>query len=168
MEHISPDMLQKDMHDSRVKEFINAVLKGSAKERFVVVSEMPRRAVKEVMRLTGKNTAGFQVVLDTNAVKHIVKRHGKKGTHDQSMLNAEMISMVGHVVRNYDEVSFDGTHTTGYLDEEGRPAPLVRFKKRIDKVIYVVVACTETKSKRAYIVTAYATGTKEKQPSNPC
>ena len=74
------------------------------------------------------------------------------------------IARMGYVIMNYDEITYNGETSFNHIDEEGKPAPMVQFSKRIDGTYYVVQTVSEVKSKRNYIVTAYI---KKKQPSNP-
>ena len=94
-------------------------------------------------------------MLDINAVKHILNRHGKGGSQDQSMMNIDDIARIGYVISNYDSIEYDGITTTGYLDEMGQPSPMIKISKRIDGTYYVREAVNSSKRKKNYIVTAF-------------
>ena len=119
------------------------------------------KASKDIEAKTGKKVVGSQVVLDKNAIYHIDNRHGINGKQDQSMKNIEDIARMGYVIMNYDEISYDQKYSTGYLDEDGEPSPLIRISKKIDGTYYVIGAVNSSKKKRNYVVTAYIATKKE-------
>lgn len=124
---------------------------------------MPDSAAAQIEKLTGKKVEGSRVVLDINAIKHIENRHGENGKQDHSMKNVEDIARMGYVIMNYDEVSYDGITTTGFLDEEGKASPMVRISKRIDGTYYVIEAVNSSKKKKNYVVTAFIQQNKKEQ-----
>ncbi len=146
--------------DTEVLDFVRNVLSGEGKMSYVTVAFLPESTAIEIQRLTGKEVFGSRVVLDISAVQHIEKRHGKEGKQDFSMKNAEDIARMGYVIMNYDTISYGGVTTTGYLDEEGKPSPLIVFSKRIDGTYYVVEAVNSSRKKKNYVVTAYITNKK--------
>ena len=150
--------------DFEVQDFLDEVLSGKDRLNFITVAFISEEAAKRIKTLTGKEVKGNRVVLDINAVRHIESRHGKNGKQDQSMSDTADIARMGYVIMNYDEITYNGETSFNHIDEEGKPAPMVQFSKRIDGTYYVVQTVSEVKSKRNYIVTAYI---KKKQPSNP-
>ena len=66
-----------------------------------------------------------------------------------------------YVINNYDSIEYEGITTTGYLDENGKPSPMIAFKKRIDGMFYVVNAVNSSKKKKNYIVSAYIKSAKK-------
>ena len=149
--------------DIEVLEFVKGVLNGEDKLNYITVAFMTDLASKKIEELTGKRVEGSRVVLDINAIKHINNRHGSNGKQDHSMEHLEDIARMGYVIMNYDEISYDGVTTTGYLDEEGKAAPMVRISKRIDGTYYVVEAVNSSKKKRNYVVSAYIQPNKNEQ-----
>lgn len=141
--------------DEEVLEYVKAVLNGEKSVHHITVAFLSEQATEEIEHLTGKKVAGNRIVLDTNGIHHIDKRHGKNGKQDQSMSNPEDIARMGYVLMNYDEISYDGVTTTGYIDGEGNPSPMVKIKKKIDGTYYIIEAVNESKQKRNYVVTAY-------------
>lgn len=153
--------------DFEVKGFIEDVVEGKDKLNYITVAFLSSEAEKKIEELTSKHIEGTRVVLDVNAVKHILNRHGANGKQDTSMSNIDDIARIGYVIANYDEISFDGMTTPGYLDESGNPAPMIKISKKIDGTYYVVEAVNSSKKKKNYIVTAYIRPNK-KQQSDPC
>ena len=141
--------------DQDVLDFVNGVIDDRTQLKYVTVAFLSERASEDIKNLTGKETKGNRIVLDTNAVKHIVNRHGVNGKQDNSMQSAEDIARMGYILMNYDGISFQGQTTPGYSDENGEPAPLVQFQKKINGTYYIVETVNSSKGKRNYVVTAY-------------
>jgi len=157
------EMIRKyeESTDIEVLEFVNGVLNGEDKLNYVTVAFLPQKAAEEIEKLTGKKVEGSRVILDINAIRHIENRHGTNGKQDQSMKKAEDIARMGYVIMNYDDISYDKITTTGYLDENGQPSPMIRISKKIDGTYYVIGAVNSSKKKRNYVVTAYISTKKE-------
>ena len=143
--------------DIDVMEFVKGVLNGEDRINYITIAFMSDSASERIEKLTGKRVEGSRVVLDINAIKHITNRHGQNGQQDHSMENIEDIARMGYVIMNYDDITYDGITTTGYLDEEGKAAPMVKISKRIDGTYYVIEAVNSSKKKKNYVVTAYIT-----------
>lgn len=152
--------------DEDVRSFVQDVLADKDQMNYITVAFLTDEAAKTIERLTGKNVLGNRVVLDINAVKHIENRHGKEGKQDHSMKDVEDLARIGYVITHFDTIEYDGKTTTGYLAEDGSPAPVIRIGKRIDGTYYAVQAVNSSKKKKCYIVSAYISQTK-KQPSDP-
>ena len=144
-----------DSVDNDVISFIKDVLNGNNETSYITVAFLSDEASKQIYELTNKNVTGNRVVLDINAIKHILNRHGEFGKQDSSMSNLEDIARIGYILTNYDEINYKGVSTTGYLDENGNPAPMIQFSKRIDGKYYVIEAVNSSKKKKNYIITAY-------------
>ena len=147
--------------DKKVKNFVEAIINETDKIESITIAFLSTKASDEIEALTGKKVEGSRVVLDKNAIKHIIKRHGPNGLQDTSMKNINDISRMGYVINNYDSIEYEGITTTGYLDENGKPSPMIAFKKRIDGMFYVVNAVNSSKKKKNYIVSAYIKSAKK-------
>ncbi|MBQ7245623.1 MAG: hypothetical protein IJS33_01720 [Firmicutes bacterium] len=143
--------------DTEIVEFINSVIEGKAAKKYVRVAEISDRLASDIFELTGKQIKENLVILDSNAIKHIVKRHGIDGAQDQSMADIRDIARMGYVIRNYDQVLFDGRASTGYVDENQQASPMMTIKKRINGTYYIITATGSVANKRSYIVSAYIT-----------
>ena len=152
--------------DEDVRSFVDGIINGNDRINYITVAFLSNSAAEEIEELTGKSVTGNRVVLDANAVRHIIKRHGDSGKQDYSLKDINDLARMGYVIMNYDKIEFDGVTTTGYLDENGNPSPMVKISKRIDGTYYVIEAVSSSKGKKCYIVTAYIS-TNKKQPSNP-
>lgn len=141
--------------NEEVLAFIKDVLDNKTTKKYVVVSTVSEIMAKEVQDLTGKQIEGNSILLDTNAVRHIIKRHGPNGQQDNSMTDPADIARIGYVINNYDEIIYDGITTTGYTDENQNPSPILVLRKRINGTYYVIKAAGSSANKRSYIVSAY-------------
>lgn len=147
--------------DEEVFEFVKSVMDGNDRMNYVTVAFLPESASRKIEELTGKKVEGSRVVLDINAIKHISNRHGKDGEQDHSMEDIKDIARMGYVIMNYDDITYEGITTTGYLDENGKPSPMIKIEKKIDGTYYVIEAVNSSKRKKNYVVTAYISNKKE-------
>ena len=141
--------------DKEIVKFVKDVLNHENKVKYITVGFISNSTSKELKKLTGKNVCGNRIVLDENAVLHINKRHGEKGVHDHSMKELDDLGRIGYVLANYDSLEYTGIKSYGYLDEEGKPSPVVLFKKRVDGVYYVAEAINSSSKNKCYIISAY-------------
>ena len=165
MEHSAEELelirKYEESTDPAVLEFVDKVLNGEDKLNYITIAFLPKSAADKLEKLTGKKVQGSRVVLDINAIRHIENRHGANGEQDHSMERAEDIARMGYVIMNFDEIEYDDVATTGYLDENGQPSPMIRISKKIDGTYYVIEAVNSSKKQRNYIVTAYISNKKE-------
>lgn len=145
----------KDAVNSDVRTYIEDVIKGNDGLKYISVGTFPVTATTRIRELTQKEVEGSAVVLDRNAVNHIIKRHGENGIQDHSMKNIDDLARIGYVINNYDLIEYEDRTTTAYLDENGKPSPMVKISKRIDGTYYVIEAVNSSKKKRNYIVSAF-------------
>ena len=121
------------------------------------ISERQTEAIQEI---TGIDTTGYSTFIESRIAQHIFKRHGKNGSADHSMSDPMDVGRIQWVLDNFDSAEDGGTSNAYKTPKEnGRQgnAKTVLFSKRIDGEIYIVEAIPESKSKRAYIVSAYIT-----------
>lgn len=122
------------------------------------LNPMSDRASADIKALTGVDTTGFQTAIERKTIEHILKRHGEKGIQDRSMRDIHDIARIQYVLDNYDSMK-EGDPAEGYttIKPNGRPkrAQSVVYEKAVNGTYYVVEAVPDTKSKTAYIVSAY-------------
>ncbi len=122
------------------------------------LNPMSDRASADIKALTGVDTTGFQTAIERKTIEHILKRHGEKGIQDRSMRDIHDIARIQYVLDNYDSMK-EGGPAEGYttIKPNGRPkrAQSVVYEKAVNGTYYVVEAVPDTKSKTAYIVSAY-------------
>ena len=100
--------------------------------------------------------------IDKSGFEHIEKRHGLKGEHDHTMANLNDVARIGYVMQNADSVEFD-TKTDGetnylskrYMDSQNKPMKNIKYIKKINGTMHVVVAVGENNTKSLWVVTSY-------------
>ena len=96
-----------------------------------------------------------RVVIDADAIRHIINRHGANGKADHSMTDENDIARLPYVLANFDKVTFDGVYSHKYKCKDGTAAPHVTLSKKIDGTYYVITAVTDAKANKSHIVSAY-------------
>ncbi|MBO4725773.1 MAG: hypothetical protein J5622_04630 [Firmicutes bacterium] len=162
---IKMQRIMKAYHDNvdrEIFDFVNDVLRerDALPVTVAYLSDKQRNAIyKTLHRDKTQSWEGFtfasRCIIDADAVRHIIKRHGANGKADQSMSNIEDIARMSYVLANFDEVSFDGFYSHKFYCSDGRNAPHVTFKKRIDGSYYIITAVTDAKANKSHIVSAY-------------
>ena len=118
-----------------------------------VNEEMGRR----INQLTGLDVVGNRIILTSDAVVHILKRHGTSGGADSSMADYNDIARMCYVLSNYDEIEYKGMKSHSLLTKDGNHAPHIVIKKRINGFYYVVEAVSDGKMHTNTVVSAYKT-----------
>ncbi len=96
-----------------------------------------------------------RIVMDADAVRHILSRHGINGAADHSLGNIEDIARMAFVIANFDDVIFDNVYSKKFQCADNSPAPHIVLKKRINGTYYVVEAVSDGKKGLSHIVSAY-------------
>ncbi len=141
--------------DVEIYNFVNDVLNGREVLPITVgyLSESQRETI--IKCIGNKIDFAARCILDADAIRHILKRHGANGLADCSMKDISDIARMAYIIANFDEASFDGTHSKRYHCSDGSPAPHIVLKKRIDGVYYVVNVVTDAKAKKSHIISAF-------------
>lgn len=137
------------------RPYFEGTKKPDSKDKYIVcpVSE---RAAQDIFELTGSDVNGFNHVLRCDEVKHVDKRHGKKGVADHSMSDINDLGRMAYVLSNYDYIETDGKPVFGFTNKSGQAAALIRYVKRIDGHVYTAAAVTDsTKRKTLTIQSMY-------------
>lgn len=125
------------------------------------ISSVSQRQAQDAQRLLGGDYAGYRNAINSNGIQHILGEHGPSGTVDHSLADLNDIARMGHVLDNYDNVelvtyeSGDTDYSREFRDKNDRPAPMLKFSKRVDGTYYVVEAIPESKYKKFWVVSAY-------------
>ena len=85
--------------DKSVEDFINAF---NTNKRFArhKISNVTENQAADIKRLLGIDVSGYTNSINTNAIRHIEKRHGENGIADSSMSNILDIARIGYVLEN--------------------------------------------------------------------
>lgn len=125
------------------------------------ISSVSQRQAQDAQRLLGGDYAGYRNAINSNGIQHILGEHGPSGTVDHSMADLNDIARMAHVLDNYDNVevvtykSGDTDYSREFRDKNDRPAPMLKFSKRVDGTYYVIEAVPEARYKKFWVVSAY-------------
>lgn len=160
--------------DKSVEDFINAFNTNKRFDRHKI-SNVTENQVADIKRLIGIDVSGYTNSINTNAIRHIEKRHGKNGIADSSMSNILDIARIGYVLENYDNVEIakkgmDEVNSSEFRNAKNEPAPMIVFSKRINGTYYVAQAIPDSEYKKLWVVSAYINkkeaGTQALNPEN--
>ncbi|MCL2861017.1 MAG: hypothetical protein FWE22_01195 [Firmicutes bacterium] len=139
------------------KEIVNyvvAVLSGTTKSNFKLIAVSNREA-KDIKKLTDIDIKDFSRYLIPDSVRHIIKRHGVKGSADSSMQDIDDIAIMEYVLANYDTITLLEKGARPFLNKDGTHAKAVRYQKKINGNYYIAEAIPDTKKKELIVMTAY-------------
>lgn len=109
-----------------------------------------RAQAEELRRLSGVDVAGFDFVLDADAVLHIFARHGDEAleaARGQRAVTPEDIGRLGQLIDTPDAVTFEGT-------DPGQ-GPMLRYEKGIGGERHVALFAAKAGRRRLKLVTYY-------------
>lgn len=155
----SPEMqvIMENYHnsvDAELKAFVRDVISG----RDVLpltVGFIDERMAKDIQVLTGLNTLGNRIVVGADDIRHVLSRHGASGKADHSMQNIDDIARLCYVLANYDTMEWDGGVSNLYKTKDGKKAPQLIIKKRIDGTYYIVEVASDSSKNRNVVSTIY-------------
>lgn len=122
-----------------------------------VTDEMSAR----IYELTGLTVIGNRIVMGADDVRHIIKRHGKSGKADHSMQDVNDIARLSYVLSNYDDIEWDGGVSNHYKTKDGKKAPQIIVKKRINGTYYIIEVVSDSSRKRNVVSTIYLKNAKD-------
>lgn len=93
--------------------------------------------------------------MDADAIRHIEKRHGPNGEHDNCMQDREDIAKICYILSNYDSITLTENKSPKYKTKDNKPAPHIMITKRMDDTYYIIEAASDAKSKENHIVSMY-------------
>ncbi len=116
--------------------------------------------------MLGIDVQGYTHNINSDGIRHILKRHGEKGQQDNTMSNVDDVARIGWVINNYDAVELiieDGkqSYSTGFANKNNSPAPQIRYSKKINGTYYVVEAIFENKNNKLWVQSAYLSKNRE-------
>ena len=155
----SPEMMaiMADYHnsvDAELKKYVLDVMSGLDVLPMTVgvVNEL---MAKDIQALTGVNTLGNRIIISADDVRHIINRHGITGKADHSMQDIDDIARLCYVLANYDSIEWDGGVSNLYRTKDGKKAPQVAIKKRINGTYYVIEVASDSSKNRNIVSTVY-------------
>jgi hypothetical protein len=107
-----------------------------------------------VLKETGIDTHGNDIILNRSSIEHIDKEHinGNKG---KSLITNEDLGRIRWVLDNADEIAMSDEVSLATRTKEGKPAPHLFLRKRIDGHYYVVEAVSDGKKKKNVVISAF-------------
>lgn len=148
--------------DEGLYDFVSRYIEDdSAKFGRYTISEVSNRQAEALKNMLGGDFSGYKHAINSDAIKHINKRHGASGEHDNTMREPADIARAGYVIANFDNVELlksekgEQEYTGAFKGSDGKAAPMVRYSKKIDGNYYVVEAVADNKYKKLWVVSAY-------------
>lgn len=147
-----------DSTNEKLVDFITRYNSSGKYERMSLISVTDRQKA-DIERLTGIDVSGYTNAINTNAIEHIERRHGKNGKSDSTMKDIHDVARVEFILENYDKVIIskktDEVPSKEFRDKYDRPAPTLIFSKKINGTYYTVLAVPESSWKKIWIVSAF-------------
>lgn len=125
------------------------------------ISNVSDKQSSDASRLLGGNYNGYKNAINSNGIIHILNEHGPNGAADHSLSDLNDASRIGYVLDNYDNVevaeyeSGDADYSREFRTKDNRPAPMLKYSKKVNGTYYVVEAIPESKYKKFWVVSAY-------------
>lgn len=130
-----------------------------------VINKTDDKMAAAITDVLGKDTTGYDLVLQEKGLQHLDKGHGIKGSSDHSMADESTLARIKYVLDNYD--GYEKGKGTGMYKQPvpGKPgysenADTILFYKKVDGNYYVVEAAPDSAAKENYIVAAYTDSSK--------
>lgn len=141
--------------DQDILAFVEEVRDGTAwKGKKIQVGTVSERMANDIRRLSGvAMPEGCDILLNTSALEHIERRHGKYGKRDTTMANDADIARINFVIQNYDSIKLGAKPNREYKNADGSHAKTVVLSKKINGTYFVVEAVPDTG--KIGIVSAY-------------
>ncbi len=137
------------------RPYFEGTKKPDNKDRYIVcpVSE---RTAEDIFELTGINVRGYTHALRCDIIRHVDKRHGKKGKADSTIKDISDIGRLRYVIENYDYIVTDDKPVFGFNDKHGNAAKAIKYVKRIDGHVITAEAVMDIpKNKTLYLLSMY-------------
>lgn len=152
----------QDSTDESLKETFESYLNNPSQSfsRYNI-SNVSERQATDASRLLGGNYNGYKNAINSNGIIHILNEHGPTGTTDHSLSDLNDAARIGFVLDNYDNVdaveyeSGDPDYSREFRTSDNRPAPMLKFSKKVNGTYYVIEAIPEAKYKKFWVVSAY-------------
>ena len=148
--------------DSNLLSLVEKVYSGTS-DKFTRVNlgQVDEKAAQDISKLVDFSVENNNYAISTSGIQHVKNRHGKNGTHDNTMANPEDVARIPFIIHNYDNIELLTDHngepvlSSEYSNSDNTPAKMLRMSKKINGVYYVVEAVPESKYKKIWVVSAY-------------
>lgn len=148
--------------DSNLLSLVEKVYSGTS-DKFTRVNlgQVDEKAAQDISKLVDFSVENNSYAISTSGIQHVKNRHGKNGTHDNTMANPEDVARIPFIIHNYDNIELLTNHngepvlSSECRNSDDTPAKMLRMSKKIKGVYYVVEAVPESKYKKIWVVSAY-------------
>ena len=148
--------------DSNLLSLVEKVYSGTS-DKFTRVNlgQVDEKAAQDISKLVDFSVENNNYAISTSGIQHVKNRHGKNGTHDNTMANPEDVARIPFIIHNYDNIELLTDHngepvlSSEYSNSDNTPAKMLRMSKKINGVYYVVEAVPESKYNKIWVVSAY-------------
>lgn len=142
--------------DENLLAFKENVDNGTAdKKSFYRLNAPHERLRNDIKGITGVDTSGYGTAIRMDELQHIEGRHGRNGTHDHSMKNAEDIAKIQYIIDNYDTIERGKRDTRAFRNADGTKGKTIEMSKRINGTYYVIEVVPDNKNKTIQVLSAY-------------
>lgn len=147
----------KDYLNSVDEKMLNFIDEFNSTKKFArhTISEVNKKQIKDLKKIIGFDFTGYSNGINTNALKHIEKRHGENGKADNSMKNKNDLARINYVLENYDNVEVVDKSSKEFNNSNNKSAQIILFKKKINGTYYLIESAAESKWKKLWVISAY-------------
>ena len=147
----------KDYLNSVDEKMLGFIDEFNSTKKFArhTISEVNKKQIKDLKKIIGFDFTGYSNGINTNALKHIEKRHGKNGKADNSMKNKNDLARINYILENYDNVEVVDKSSKEFNNSNNKSAQIILFKKKINGTYYLIESAAESKWKKLWVISAY-------------
>lgn len=147
----------KDYLNSVDEKMLDFIDEFNSTKKFArhTISEVNKKQIKDLKKIIGFDFTGYSNGINTNALKHIEKRHGKNGKADNSMKNKNDLARINYILKNYDNVEVVDKSSKEFNNSNNQSAQIILFKKKINGTYYLIESAAESKWKKLWVISAY-------------
>ena len=147
----------KDYLNSVDKKLLDFIDEFNSTKKFArhKISDVNEKQIKDLKRIIGADFTGYSNGINTNALKHIEKRHGENGKADNSMKNKNDLARINYILENYDNVEVVDKSSKEFNNSNNESAQIILFKKKINGTYYLIESAAESKWKKLWVISAY-------------
>lgn len=147
----------KDYLNSVDKKLLDFIDEFNSTKKFArhKISDVNEKQIKDLKRIIGADFTGYSNSINTNALKHIEKRHGENGKADNSMKNKNDLARINYILENYDNIEVVDKSSKEFNNSNNESAQIILFKKKINGTYYLIESVAESKWKKLWVISAY-------------
>ena len=153
----------KNSTDDRIRDAFQKYLDNpQASFSRYKISDVSDRQAQDAARLLGGNYSEYTNNINKNGILHTLEEHGPNGRKNNSMADMNDAARIGYVLDNYDTVekavyegSGDLDTSAEFRDKNNRPAPMLKYSKKVNGTYYIIEAIPDSNYKKFWVVSAY-------------